>query len=362
MKKERLNLYGMLILASSLAFCSCEKNEPTNDPDNPTESTGAYVVCQGNVYNKIPGMLATLDYKNGTSTLNAFSKANGRTLGDTPQCIVSYGSKLYIGTYMSNTIEIVDRATLKSEKQIRLGETGIEGTQPRSMVAHGGKVYIAMYDGYVASLDTVSGNITQSVKVGPNPEKIALHNGKLYVPNSDGMSYPVLGKTYSVIDLNSFKVTGTYECPENPDSFYSVSNRLFLLCRGNYSDVSSAMYEITEGGEAKKISDATIAAASSETIYMVNDPFYGSGIAVYLKYEVKSGEVTEWKIEQPEYAQSLDVDPVTGDILISSLVRDGEYPSFDAPGYVVRYDGKTYRRMQRFDVGSGPTAIAFNTK
>lgn len=368
MKKEYLKTIciGMLLTG---AMTACEKDDNNgSSPDFPTTSSGAFVLCQGNYYNSIPGSLTAIDYETGQSEVGIFEKVNSRSLGDTPQCIVSYGSKLYIGTYASNTIEIVDRSTFRSIKQLKPGDNGIEGTQPRSMVTHEGKVYISMYDGYVACLDTLTQTITKSVKVGPNPDKIALFQGKIYVPNTDGMSYPVLGDTYSVINESTFTLEGTYKCPLNPDSFYAAGDHLFILCRGNYAAmdspeyVPSAIYEITGNGESSYIANATIMTASEKTIYMVDDPFYGSGEASYKKYDIKSGKTTDWTIQQPEYAQGLAIDPVTNDILISSLVRDGQYPSFNAPGYVVRYDGENDRWLQKFNVGSGPTAIAFNTK
>ena len=105
----------------------------------------------------------------------------------------------------SHTIEIVDRSSYRSLKQIRLDDVEFKGKSPRSMVANDGFVYISMFEGYVAKLDTLSAAITAEVKVGPNPEVICLHKGNLYVPNSDGNNYMVgYGKTASVINVDSF--------------------------------------------------------------------------------------------------------------------------------------------------------------
>ena len=45
-----------------------------------------------------------------------------------------------------------------------LGEA--EGVNPRHMTAHGSKVYVSTYGGYVAEIDTVAFNMTRSFKVG----------------------------------------------------------------------------------------------------------------------------------------------------------------------------------------------------
>ena len=119
------------------------------------------------------------------------------------------------------SVEIINRSDYKSLKQIQLGadKTGFAGTQPRSMAAIDGKVYISMYDGYVCKLDTLTMKIEASVKVGPNPEQICIYRNRLYVPNSDGMDYPNYGKTATEIDLNNFTVSRTFEVGLNPNKF-----------------------------------------------------------------------------------------------------------------------------------------------
>lgn len=343
------------VMGMSMASCSDDdKNIPQN-PDAPETATGLFVLNQGNFYNAIDGSLNLINFQSGESRQNAFKTANGRSLGDTPQCGTSYGSKTYVGVYESNTIEIID-ANMKSVKQIRLEGNG---KQPRSIVAHEGKVYISMYDGYVARLDTATLTIDKTVQVGPNPEIIAIYNGKIYVPNSDGMNWQNgYGKTASEIDIATFTVTKTFEVPVNPDQFYATEDGLFLLSKGNYIDVSSNLYKINSDYTAKEVAPATIACIANGGLMIINDPFYGAQPAEYSFYDSASGQIRKLNVEKVEYPNAIYYDEINDKVFVASYVMNGQYPSYDLPGYVNEYDSQM-NFIKKYDVGAGP-ACMFN--
>lgn len=356
---KKLLYLTMVTAAVITGLASCESNEPdpTPDPDAPTTSAGAYILCQGQYYNGVEGGLYAIDYNGGTISDDVFKAANGYTLGDTPQCAIAYGNKLYIGVYASNCIFIVDKNTNKVVKNIRL-ENSDKGKEPRSMAASEGKVYVSMYDGYVARLDTVSLEIDAAVKVGPNPEIIDLYGNNLYVPNSDGMNWEsgVYGKTASVIDLKTFTVTSTIDVPENPYQFAHNETGLYLLSKGNYKDVASAIYKV-DGNQCTQVAPATIMALGNNNVYYVNDPFYGAQPAEYKYYDGKG--IHDWEIQKVDYPSNIAVDELGGKIFISSYIMDGQYPSYSAPGYVNEYDLNS-KFLKKYNIGVGPTWFFFN--
>lgn len=362
MKNRNYYLWAAAAMAFAFTSCSDDDGPGMPDPDYPTVSEGIYVLNQGQYYSGIEGSLNVLGYSAQQSLQDVFKTANGRSLGDTPQTGVAYGSKIYIGVCESNTVEIIRRSDYKTIKQIKLdGSNGIAGKQPRSMVSHNGKVYISMYDGYVARLDTLTLEIDKSVQVGPNPEIMALHNNKLYVPNSDGMNYAVsYGKTASEVDLATFTVTKTFEVPLNPYQFYSIDGRLFLLSKGDYASVMGALYEINGDYTNTKLCEATLAGAGRDCIYMVNDPFYGAGVAEYKQFNLADNQVTDWEITRPDYPNCIYYDNLSGNLMIASYIYDGPYPSFTLPGYVNVYtpDGS----VKKYNVGVGPAWIFTNSK
>ncbi|MDE6538541.1 MAG: hypothetical protein K2M13_10995 [Muribaculaceae bacterium] len=362
-------LHGALLASLSLLsliFTSCSEDEPKKEIDRPSVSEGFFVLNQGNFYQNIEGSLNFYNPFTDKVETNIFRNANKRSLGDTPQCAAAYGSKIYIGTYSSSTIEILDAETFISLKQIKLN-AGETGSMPRSMVTEGGKVYITMYDGYVARLDTVTLNIDAKVKVGPNPEEAVIFRNKLYVPNSDGMNQEgIYGKTASIIDLPSFTVESTVEVPENPSAFVVANNRLFLLSKGNYRDMASKIYEIDpdivslqkEGKEGyTPLVNATFIAESPQYLYYMDVPFY-SDTRVIGRIDLSSGRNETWDAKEVEYPNSIAVDPNTREVIIGSYIYDGPYPSYIAPGYIVRYsDNLIYNGKNT--VGSGPSFIFF---
>ena len=258
----------------------------------------------------------------------------------------------------SKTIEILDAKTFKSLKQIKLSETGFPGTQPRSMVTKGGKVYISMYDGYVSRLDTLSIAIDGSVKVGPNPELIDIHGNNIYVPNSDGMSHPVYGTTASVVSLDSFTETSTFTVPMNPQKFISAGGELFLICWGNFGDVANALYKVEADNTCTKIANATYASVKDDTIYYIDAPW--GGTSSYAKYDVKTGKITPLTFEEVPAPNAIGVDPVTGTIIIGSY-KDTGYEATSLPEAVYQYDNNG-KFVKKYDCGIGAPCIFFNKK
>lgn len=358
-------LYLSLMAATLLGITACSDDKDPKDPNDAEGYADAYVLCQGNQPNKIPGNLNTLDYANKTAANDIFSNANGgMSLGDTPQCGVAYGSKIYVGTSVSSTVQIMDGKTYKFIKTITLPVPGVEGTQPRSMVAHRGKIYISMYDGYVARLDTLTLEIDKSVKVGPNPEIMALRDEKLYVPNSFGMAYLQnlpYGKTASIVDIATMTKTSDFAVPENPKEFINTSDGLYLLCNGNYSDTKAALYKVNGDLSCTEVTKAAMAAAGNGKIYIINQDYYSEEKNTYYVYDFSTRKVTPWEILKPDYPSGLAYDAATGRILVSSYVMNGEYPSYDLPGYVNVY-GSDNKFSSKYTVGAGPTCIFFHTK
>lgn len=352
----------MLIAACSLGFISCSNNdEPENPtPDEPTKAEGAFVLNQGNYGKQIEGSLTLIDYGSSSSSRELFQRANGRSLGSTPQGAVVYGEKIYLGIYGSNVIEIIDRTTFKSVKQISLSEA--EGQSPRSLVAKDGKVYVSMFNGYVSRLDTLTLAIDKSVKVGPNPDIIAIKGNYLYVPNSDGMNWQNgYGTTASKINLDSFTVEKTFTVGLNPTEFVSNGKDLFLLCKGNYGDVPSKIYRLDSNDNSTEVDPATLIAVKDGNLYYINAPI-GAEEITYTVLDIASGAkkkmLGDGGVDSPA---GIGVDPVNGNIVVTSYSMDNGSVSYTTDGYAKVYD-QTGSFLNRYDVGLAPCAIFFNYK
>ncbi len=96
MKLFHFMLAGCLA-ASTLVSCSDDDKEKDAPDVVPTAGQGAYVLLQGNMGANIQGELDFYDVDAKRLESKVFYKANGRYLGDTPQCGIRYGSKVYVG-------------------------------------------------------------------------------------------------------------------------------------------------------------------------------------------------------------------------------------------------------------------------
>ncbi|MDE7180318.1 MAG: hypothetical protein K2N88_03895 [Muribaculaceae bacterium] len=355
-----------VLALACLSLAACEKDE-TNNPDPvipgaPTAAQGIYALTEGQFYSGIPGGLDVITFAPAKIENNVFSRTNGRSIGDTPQCGVAYGSKIYVGTSESNTIEILDRFTWKSIMQIRLADI-TEGGQPYSMVADHGKVFVSLFGGNLARLDTLTLSIDKVVAVGPNPDHIALYNDKIYVPISDGMNYPNYGRTAVVVNPKTMAIEKTFDTYLNPREFFVVGGRLFLLCMGDYSAANpSQLFEVDAQYGLRKICNATIAAPYGRNIAIINQPFVQNeedAVLEYKLYDLNSGTLSDWEIERPDYANNMHYDAEADRMMISSYVMNGKYPSYEKPGYVNVYKSQERTPESKFNLGSAGRVAFF---
>lgn len=360
MKKGFFYLGFAALMMSGFVSCNNDDEPNGGEMEIPVVSHGAYILNQGAYYTKVEGSLNLLDYATSTVTTDLFIKANGRSLGDTPQCVVLYGSKIYIGVYGSKTIEILDRYTYKSIKQISLQDSE-NGTEPRSMAVKDGKVYISMYDGYIARLDTLSQTIDASVKVGVNPENIAILGNNIYVPNSEGMNWQIkYGETASVVSIEPFQEVTRFDVPLNPNKFFTNGTDLYLLSMGDYGEVAAAVYKInTSDYTYEEVTKATMANIKGDELYILNAPYY-SAVETYTssKIDLKTGKTTAtFDLSYVDYPSGIGVDPQSGKFFITSCPMDGAYASYTTPGHAIEYDSNgTF--VKKYQIGCG-TAILF---
>lgn len=354
-----------LTLCVSL-FTSCDDDDDYV-PQPVNISNGAYIFNEGNYYSQIPGSVTYIDYSTYSVSQNVFNSANGRVLGNTPNDAVMYGSKIYVAATDDHIVEVIDKSTMKSLYTLHTDQVmGTDkGTQPRCLVANEGKVYVSTYCGYVAAIDTTSYNITNTYQVGSYPEGMAVLNGTLYVANSDWGN----GKNPSIsqINLSTGAVTTlTNELITNPVSFAVVNGELYFLDSGlydaSYNQTGAGVRKIS-GSTVTKVIDATLMAAYGSKIYTCNAPYsYPAVTPTYSVYDTSTGSTTSLNITDIYSACSMAVDPVTGNLFITSYTEDPDtgYAGYSIDGYVNIYsnDGTFIRKCT---TGVGPGTIVFNT-
>ena len=377
MKKYLLGL--AVLLMGTAVMTSCDPAE--DDPETYLQvySTGAYVVNSGNMYSKIESSLTAIDYASSTATQNVFKAANGRSLGNTANDGIVYGNKIYLAVDQSNTIEVIDKKTKQSIKQIKTTDLlgNAEGAEPRHIIADGGKVYFTTYGGYVAAVDTTSFALQKKWQVGSCPEGLVIGNGNLYVANSN---YGKGGGNISCINLSNDKVdTKNIEGVNNPISIYYAAGLLYVL-DNQYYDASFNAYgenslrtvEFAEG-KSQKVADGNYAVcvtpgATTRTdvekvrpyFFVLNAPFGGTpSVSVLAAGSTQAQTMT--LSEMPVSPCGIFADPLNGHIFVlSHRLGDSGYADYNGNGYVVEYDSAG-QKQHEYETGVGSCAMFFDS-
>lgn len=377
MKKYLLGL--AVLLMGTAVMTSCDPAEDYPETYLQVYSTGAYVVNSGNMYSKIESSLTAIDYASSTATQNVFKTANGRPLGDTANDGIVYGNKIYLAVDQSNTIEVIDKKTKRSIKQIKTTDLlgNAEGVEPRHIIADGGKVYFTTYGGYVAAVDTINFALADKYKVGSCPEGLVIGGSNLYVANSN---YGKGGGNISCIDLSSKKVeTKNIEGVNNPTSIYYASNVLYVLDNPVYGPApdyaatgENALRAVSfTEGKSQKVADGNYAvcvtpgattrmAVVRPYFYVLNAPFGGtSSVSVLVAGSTQVQTMT--LSEMPVSPCGIFADPLNGHIFVLSYkMGDNGYADYNGNGHVVEYDSAG-QKQHEYETGVGSCAMFFDS-
>lgn len=377
MKKYLLGLAVLLMGTAVMTSCSDDNDGPETYLQ--VYSTGAYVVNSGNMYNKIESSLTAIDYASSTATQNVFKAANGRPLGNTANDGIVYGNKIYLAVDQSNTIEVIDKTTKKSIKQIKTTDLlgNAEGVEPRHIIADGGKVYFTTYGGYVAAVDTTDFALQKKWQVGSYPEGLVIGNGNLYVANSN---YGKGGGNISCINLSNDKVdTKNIDGVNNPTGIYYAAGLLYVLDNQYYDASYNAYGENTlrtvefAQGKSQKVADGNYAVcvtpgATTRTdvekvrpyFFVLNAPFGGTpSVSVFVAGSTQPQALT--LSEMPVSPCGIFADPLNGHVFVLSYrLGDSGYADYNGNGYVVEYDS-TGQKLHEYETGVGSCAMFFDS-
>ena len=377
MKKYLLGLAVLLMGTAVMTSCSDDNDGPETCLQ--VYSTGAYVVNAGNMGSNIESSLTAIDYASSTATQNVFKTANGRTLGNTANDGIVYGNKIYLAVDQSNTIEVIDKKTKQSIKQIKTTELlgKAEGAEPRHIIADGGKVYFTTYGGYVAAVDTTSFALQKKWQVGSYPEGLVIGNGNLYVANSN---YGAGGGNISCINLSNDNVeTKNIEGVNNPTSIYYASGRVYVIDNPVYGPApdyattgeNALRVVLFDKGKSQKVADGNYAVcvtpgattrmqAAHPYFYVLNAPYGGTPSVSALAAGSTQAQAMTLS-EMPVSPCGIFADPLNGHIFVLSYkMGDNGYADYNGNGYVVEYDSAG-QKQHEYETGVGSCAMFFDS-
>lgn len=364
----------VMMLAVPFVFAACSDDddpvpvptpEPTPIPDPepdysvPADQQGLFVFNGGN-QGSIDGSLSFINFSKQEVSNNVFAAKNNRSLGATVQNGAVFKGALFIAVYDSKTIEVVDKLTLESIKQITTPSTS-DG--PRYVVADDQYVYASLYSGEVIRINPATNEIDKTISVGPNPEEMVIANGFLYVVNSDGLNSQngyVNGKSVSKIDLSSFTEVKKIEVGVNPTRIATDGTNVYALSTGDYTPENpSSIWKIDAQDNATDTGiGASWLAVQDGVLYTINSVFDENWMTTnyYITYNLSDMSVNssaflgENVVDAPA---GICIDAEGGNLFVSSYNLAYGYASYDTEGYVNQYD-LNGNLVKKYDVGVGP--------
>lgn len=359
MVKKSLLWSLLLFVATLIGFSSCS-DDNNNDPDVLKEFPGAYILNSGKMGTN--SAVLTDYYLNTSKISNLFEKVNGVGLGDTAQDMIIYGGKTYIAMYGSGLIYVVDKnnkilATIKN-----IAATPLEKLQPRAFESYKGKVYVTLFDGYLARIDTTTLTIDKKIAVGLNPEAVKAVNNKLYVANSGGMNYNNgYDNRISIVDpelaVKKDITVAVNPCELKLDKY----NNLYLVSRGDYVNVPNTLQKIdTNDDTVTKLAEGLTYSIFPEgdRLYMLKkeyDANYNPSSS-FTYYDIINKKVVEQSFITDgtviKDVSFIRTEPKSGDIYV--LAANG---TNNGDGYIFSSTGKL---KSKFDTGGAfPIGVWF---
>ncbi len=342
-------------------FCGCNDDNDGFTPEVIETTTGMFIVNEGNYYSSIDGALSYIDYTTDIVTVDAFKKANGISLGGTPNDGIIYKDHIYIPATDENLLWVLDAHTLKVTDRITI-------TQPRKIVAGDGFVFVTSYAGKVTSVNVSNGEMKTSEALGKNPnvttylEDITYLNGYLYVCNAYNPDYSYNDNVIKMTtDLKKVKDI-TVVC--NPTQIETDGKDVYVQSTGNYADVGTAIQKIDENDKVTTLCEGTNFALGNGKMYYYATSYDENwqSVITYNVYDLKTGKTSQFiDGSDIEYPNSMGFDPWTGYVYVSAYhLSEYGYGDYNSPGYIVRYDAEG-KKLKSFDVGVGPKTMIFQS-
>lgn len=239
--QRKIKYVVLFVFVGLIVACKPEVPQPSDDTSH---LKNGFLVLNEGLFQLNNASMSWIDLTNGTVNNQIFEERTGRQLGDTGNDMLVYGAKLYVVTSVSSTLEVLEAKTLKPIKQMAIEENGTP-QQPQNLTAINGKIYFSTFAGKVWCVDTTNLEVATKIEVGLNPDRIANDGQYIYVSNSGGLNYPTYDSTISVINpVNNMEIKKIVTDTNPGEIVAAADGNVYVLTRGNYSDVPFKMHKI----------------------------------------------------------------------------------------------------------------------
>ena len=316
--------FSLAVVALLMSGCSKDDIDELKNP----VTIGLYVLSEGTMGSG-NGQLVYFDYHSVTDKFVRNDEKRFTNFGETPNDLMIYGSKMYAaitGISTDGMVRVIHSSTGETIRDIVITKDGIE-QQPRRLAATDGKVYVTLYSGAVAQIDTASFATQVIPLTGTFSDGICTYGQSLYICNSGQGE----GNTVSVVDVASFVETETITVPYNPVNIVSVGNgELYLNTTTVWSGpAAGAPANVHVLNAATKQMTKTFD-IEVEHIAAGKDEVYGAATdwntfgSILKKINVAGKSASDFTDAPEEYMSGyrLSVNPITGEVFLTQQMGD----------------------------------------
>lgn len=358
-----IKIYSVTGIMAVAVLSSCKKDRKRTAVIDNTK--GIYVLTEG-AFGQNNGDISFYDVASKTTTLEKFKEVNGRALGESPNDLQIYGSKMYVAVSgngnNNSSIEVIDVATCRSLKHFEMGNA-----QPRYVAFANGKAFVSNYDGTISRIDTATYAKDELQLKNNNADAkylggLAVANNKLYVA---GSSYYLTANTFNdkvvVVDLATFTQSKNILVNYNPGRIVANGNgEVIVDCDGKIEyPAPNYIKTVVIAPAVQKINTTTDAVTLTE----VSDVFAltaGNGLAWAI-----SGTPKAFSLATLKLGSSLITDNTTIQTPYALTINglDNSVLVSDAKGYASKGQAvlfsATGTKLFSFEAGQNPQKAVF---
>ena len=283
-----------------------------------------------------------------------FNNVNSSDLGNIVQSMGFAEEKAYIVVNNSHKIEVVNRYTFESLATIT---DGIDN--PRFFTAEGNTGYVSNWgdpfddtDDFIAVIDLITNEVTQTIPVAFGPEKIMAVRGNLYVAHQGGYGQ---NSILSVINTNANSFITNIQVGDVPNSMVSYDGGLWVLCGGNpdYTGNETNGRLVRIDTDTNGISQAFDFETTEHPSNLTID---GSSLIYGLNGEVFSKEVSSTELPTTSIYVGFFYSMTTNEGLLYAT----DAGDFTSNGTLKIIDLSTNSEIENIEVGIIPGGVYFN--
>ena len=348
-------IFNAVFVVFTILLLSCEKEQTSSTSQAVGLQNGLIILNEGNYYSQIDGSVSFLSLTDSVMNNNVFTTVNGKSIGNTPNDIVSAAGRFFIAVTDENLVWVTDDS-LRIICQITI-------PQPRHLTTMNDVVFVSTYEGRVYSIDAYTLDKKQSDIVGSCLEDITNRAGYIYVCNAftPGANYDYSYHTNIIkLDDNLQKISDiNVTC--NPTQIETYGDDIYLLSQGNYADTNSSIQRITVSDQVEPLHiEATAFTIAGDNLYYISTT-YAADWSQHTEYRVMDLTTRTSSIftlgNDIAYPSSIYADQETNNVYITSLkLSEYGYGDYNSPGYVVCYNPQGIP-IKKFTVGVCPKTM-----